>query len=399
MNPAYFRLSSISFLFWFGTASSVYFTVLLQKNGFSAAQVGVVNAINSVVTIVATPFWGMMCDKFRSIRNVMLFTIGFGIVLWAIVPLSLKVYIGPLALVYLIVPIGCFFRNPYSSLMDAYTVQRCDRDGLTYGHVRLWGSISFTIASMAYFFILPHTGVEISFVLYGVTLLPFIILMWHSRDPDVAAAGGPRKALTFRQMGFGRLFKNYYFLTFLLFALFVYLPNTTSNAFMPYLMESVGGESARYGMITGLKALLEVPSLLLMRSLRKKFPLPAMLACAAALYGIEALLYANASSMTHIVFIQVFQGLGGGLLIGSSANYLYSLSPPELTSTAQTINGALGASAAIVGNLVGGSLIVAVGIRRFYMMVSATMFSALIFFVFTLFIGIRVLNKKLPSGR
>jgi PPP family 3-phenylpropionic acid transporter len=399
MNPAYFRLSSVAFLFWFGTAATAYFTVLLQKNGFSAAQVGVVNAINSVITIVATPFWGMMADKFRSIRKIFLFTIGFSILFWAMVPASLKIFVGPVALIYLMVPVGCFFRNPYSSLIDAYTVQRCDRDGLTYGYVRIWGSISYTIASMTLFFILPRTGVELSFYLYGFACLPFIILMWHSRDPDVIASSGQRKALTFRQMGFGRLFKNYYFITFLIFGLFIYLPNTTSNAFMPYLMESVGGDGARYGMITGLKALLEVPSLLLMRKLRKHFPLPAMLAFAAVFYSVEAFLYANASSMTHIVFIQIFQGLGGGLLIGSSANYLYSLSPPELTSTAQTMNGALGASAAIMGNLVGGALIVMVGIRRFYLIVSVTLLCALVFFVFTLFFGIRVLNKKLPSGR
>jgi MFS family permease len=124
-----------------------------------------------------------------------------------------------------------------------------------------------------------------------------------------------------------------------------------------------------------------------------------MLAGAAALYGVEALFYANASSMTHIVLIQILQGLAGGLLIGSSANYLYSLSPPELTSTAQTMNGALGATAAIIGNLLGGALIVMAGIRRFYLMVSGTLFFALVFFLFTLFFGIRVLNKKLPSVR
>jgi hypothetical protein len=63
------------------------------------------------------------------------------------------------------------------------------------------------------------------------------------------------------------------------------------------------------------------------------------------------------------------------------------------------MNGALGATAAIIGNLAGGALIVLVGIRRFYFMVSGTLLFALVFFVLTLFFGIRVLNKKLPSAR
>jgi PPP family 3-phenylpropionic acid transporter len=399
MSPAYLRLSSVAFLYWFGTAACAYFTVLLQKNGYSAAQVGVINAVNSVITILATPFWGMAADKFRSIRKVVLSTLCVGIPLWIIVPASLKISLGPLPLLFIVVPLGCFFRNPHPSLVDAYVVQRCHRDDLNYGYVRLWGSISYTIASLGFSVILPRSGVELAYYMYGILCLPFMILMWNLRDPDVTAAGGQRKALTFRQMGFGRLFKNYYFITFLIFALFIYLPNTTSNAFMPYLMESVGGESARYGLITGLKALLEVPSLFFMRTLRKRFPLPILLAGAAIFYSTEALLYANAASMTHIVFIQIFQGLGGGLLIGSSANYLYSLSPPELTSTAQTMNGAIGATAAILGNLVGGALIVMVGIRHFYLIISGTMLFALVFFSGTLFVGIRVLHKKLPPAR
>jgi PPP family 3-phenylpropionic acid transporter len=390
-------LSSIAFSYWFGTAACSYFTVLLQKSGYSPVQVGAVNALNSLITIVATPFWGMAADKYRSIRNIVLITLCVGVPLWALVPLSLNVFLGPLSLMLIAAPLSCFFRSAHPSLVDAYIVRRCDRDGLTYGYVRLWGSISYTIASLGFSLVLPRLGVEFSYYGYGFLILPFMILMWKFRDPD--AAGEQRRVLSFRQMGFGRLFKSYYFITFMIFALFIYLPNTTSNAFMPYLMESVGGESARYGLITGLKALLEVPSLFFMRTLRRRFPLPVLLAGAAVFYSAEALLYANASSMTHIVLIQILQGLGGGLLIGTSANYLYSLAPPELTSTAQTMNGAISATAAILGNLAGGALIVLLGIRRFYLVISAVLLFALLFFAATLFIGIRLLRKKLPSGR
>jgi hypothetical protein len=40
-----------------------------------------------------------------------------------------------------------------------------------------------------------------------------------------------------------------------------------------------------------------------------------------------------------------------------------------------------------------------VGIRRFYLIVSGTMLFALIFFTATLFVGLRLLNKQLPSSR
>ncbi|MDR3138579.1 MAG: MFS transporter [Treponema sp.] len=394
---AYWRLSSIEFLFWFATATGTYLTVFLQKKGFMPTQVGFINAVNSLVMIFATPFWGMMADKIRSIRKVFLFCICIAAVLWAVIPFSSQIAVGPLVLMYLIVPLGSFFRMPANSLLDAFVVQRSDLDKVAYGHVRLWGSISFAIMNISLSAILPLTGVEVSFYLYGVAFLPLLIIMWQMKSADGAVLGvGRRKALSFKQMGFGRLFKNYYFITYLVFAVFIHMPANTSMAFLPYLVASVGGDTAQLGLISGYKALLEIPMLLLMRPLRRKFPLPVAIAGAGVFYSIEALLYSRANSLIGILFIQTLHGLGGGLMIGAATNYVYSLAPPGLNSTAHTMNGAANAIAAIVGSLSGGFLIVAIGIRSFYLLAGAVIAFALFYFLLSLFIGTKILKKPIP---
>jgi MFS family permease len=392
---AYWTLSSIEFLFWFATATGTYLTVFLQKKGFIATQVGAINAVNSLITILATPFWGMIADKIRSIRKIFLFCMCIAAVLWAFVPASSRIIVGPLMLMYIVIPVGAFFRMPANSLLDAFVVQRSDLDRVPYGHVRLWGSISFAIMNISLSAILPWTGVEVSFYMYGFAFIPLLVIMWRMKGADISS-GGSRRGVSFRQMGFGRLFKNYYFITYLIFAIFLNMPANTSMAFLPYLVDSVGGDTAQLGLITGYKALLEIPMLLLMRPLRRKFPLPVAIAGAAVFYSIEAMLYSYANSLIQILLIQTFHGLGGGLMIGAAANYVYTLAPKGLNSTAHTLNGAAGAIAAIIGNLAGGFLIVAVGIRSFYRIASLIVAFALFYFLLSLVFGVKILKKNVP---
>jgi hypothetical protein len=184
--------------------------------------------------------------------------------------------------------------------------------------------------------ILPGTGVDISFYVSGLIFVPLLIIMARMKNSDAGVSDGRK---SFRQMGFGRLFKNYYFVTYLIFTVFLMMPINTSGAFLPYLLESEGGDPARLGLVIGYKALLEIPTLLLMKPLRRRFPLPVAILCSGLLYFLEALLFSRANSLTQILVIQTVEGLGGGLMIGAAASYVYSLAPEGLTSTAVTLNG------------------------------------------------------------
>jgi PPP family 3-phenylpropionic acid transporter len=385
-------------LFWFATATGGYLTVFLQKQGFKPDQVGIINAVNALIMILANPFWGMLADKLRSIRKIFLFCMCIAAVLWALVPVSSRIMLGPLALMYLIIPVGAFFRQPANSLIDAFVVQRSDIEHVAYGHVRLWGSISFAIMNISLSMILPWTGVEISFYMYGCAFIPLLVIMWRMKGVDMSAADA-KKPQSLKTMGFGRLFKNYYFISYLVFAVFIHMPANTSMVFLPYLVASVGGDTAQLGLVTGYKALLEIPMLLLMRPLRQRFPLPIAIGGAAVFYAFEALLYTRASSLIHIMLIQTLHGLGGGLMIGAATNYVYSLAPKGLNSTAHTMHGAANAIAAIVGNVSGGILIVAIGVKSFYYVVSAVITFALVYFIISLVVGVKILGISIPFSR
>jgi predicted MFS family arabinose efflux permease len=385
----YWTLSVMEFLFWFAMATSNYLTVFLQRSGLSPSQVGQITAANGAIAIFASPFWGMIADKLRSIRKVFLLCMSVAAVLWAAVPASIHVVLGPILLMHLLVPLSFFFRIPANSLMDAFVVQTCAREKVPYGNVRLWGSIGFAVMALSLSAILPWTGVNISFFMYGAAVIPLLIIMWRRKDESAT------KSVPFREMQFGRLFKNYYFLTYILFSIFLNMPMNTSFTFLPYLVDAVGGDTAQLGLLVGYKALLEIPMLLLMKPMRKRFPLPVIIVLAGVLYIAEFALYSRTGSFMHILLIQTLSGFANGVMIGSAANYVFSLAPAGLTSTAQTVSGAMSSISTIIGSLLGGELITLVGVRGFYMISAGLVAASLVYFLITLFIGIKILKKPL----
>lgn len=389
-------LSAAEFLFWFATATASYLTVFLQKNGFDATQVGLINSINSAIAICAAPFWGMVSDRMRSLRRVFIICMCVGMLFWALVPLSAQYTIGSVAVLFFIIPIGSFFRMPAGSLFDAFVVQSAAHSGVVYGSVRIWGSISYAVMCFILAAVLPLTGIEITFYLYGLLFLPLIILMVKLKDPGTDGRS-MQKPTSLREMQLNRLFKNYHFVSYLIFSIAFTMPMNTSLTFLPYLIEQVGGDSAQLGMFFGYKALLEIPMLLLVQPLRRRISLPSIMLLSAGLFAAEFLLYTVAPSSGAVLAIQTLHGLAGGLSIGVASNYVFALAPEGLNGTAQTVNGSMNSIAAIVGNLLGGMLITSVGIRNFYLVSAGIVLAAGVYFIAALRFGRSVLHQPLPD--
>jgi len=383
-------------LFYFAVATGSYLTVFLQKSGFSPLQVGAINSVNFAVSICATPFWGIMADKVQSNRKIIIYCMAIASLLWTLVPVTSRIPLGPIYMMNLLIPVCSFFRMPAQSLMDAFFVQTCAKEGVGYGGVRLWGSISFAIMSISLSAILPWTGVEVSFYMYGVAFIPLLIIL--SRIKDTANGDTARKSIPFREMQFDRLLKEYYFITYMVFAVFMHMPVNTSMTFLPYLVDMVGGDTAQFGLITGYKALLEVPMLLIITPLRNRFPLPVAVILSGILYAVEFSLYSYATGLYQILALQTLHGLAGGLMIGASTNYVYTMAPKGLNSTAHTVNGAMNSFAAIIGNVLGGVLITMIGVREFYAVLARIIICAIVYFIATLTVGTKVLRKPIPRS-
>lgn len=362
-------LVGVNGLFWFAWAFGCYQAVYLQGVGFSASTMGVVNALSSVVGIASVAFWGMASDRIGSLRKVLITVLVCGSLMYAMIPLVPVQLNGSPILLMCYVPAVCFFRSSMSPYAENLLVRNCNELGLNFGVLRGLGSFLFTVGSLIIAAWLPSLGVQNTFWVTGLFMLAPIVMAFFAREPATKA---PAKKGEKRSMNLGELFKNKAYVAFLGFGFIFYIAVACEGNFLPYYMASIGVDSKRYGLILALRATMEIPFLLFMVRLRRKFPLRMLVLGAALLMGIECLgLGLLANSLPTMLLFCMFFGLGNGLFIGSSLNYVYELAPGHLKASAQAFFTSMSSVAGILGNLAGGAVFDAIGAKTFYLTVSA----------------------------
>lgn len=358
-------------IFYFAWAFACYQTVYLQSIGFSASSLGVINAVCSAVGIASVSFWGMISDKTGSLRRVLIIVLAGNSILYTLIPqIPTGLAISQL-LLFCYVPVVNFFRASMATYADNLLVRNCNELGLNFGVLRSVGSLLFTISSLIAAAWLPALGVANTFWITGALMIVPILFTVFSREPaartPVKKSGGKKEK---DKLNLGELFQNKAYVAFLVFGFLFYIAAACGGNYIPYFMESIGVDSKQYGVILAYRAILEIPFLVLMLRLRRKFSLRVMVLAAAVLMSLESLGFSLfADSLPTMLLFCTFFGLGNGLFLGSSINYVYELAPSHLKASAQAFFTSVASVAGILGNLLGGVVYDAIGAKPFYLLV------------------------------
>lgn len=374
------QLAGANFSYYIANAAAVgYLAVYLGSRGYSSSQIGTIAAVNSALGIFAAPLWGMLADRWRSVVKVILLCAIAGAALYGSVPLLESIHVGAFPIVLAIIPMAFFFRMPVMSLMQSVFLDKSERTGINFGVLRAAGSLSFALASIALGFIIPHTGAWITFYIAVVFAIPTIILILRATKGEKTEK---KPAIPLREMHFGELFGNWRLMTFFLLSIFACIALNCNSTFWPKLLESIGEDGAKVGLVNGTKAFVEVPFMVLIPFLRKRFKLETIIMAAFALFALESVVYVFATSFWQIMAAAIVcDGAGAGLYYAASATFVFSLAPERLSSTAQAMLSAVGSVTGVVGSLVGGFLIDAFGVQSFYIFGAAVAAVATVLFV------------------
>ena len=79
--------TGVNSIFWFSWSFGSYQTIYLQEVGFTASQLGLLNALTSILSIASVSFWGMVSDRIGSLRKVLITVLAGGVGLFALIPI------------------------------------------------------------------------------------------------------------------------------------------------------------------------------------------------------------------------------------------------------------------------------------------------------------------------
>ncbi|RFA34172.1 MFS transporter [Virgibacillus dokdonensis] len=323
-----------------------YLPLYLKYKGLDGTEIGYVLAVGPLASIVAQPFWGYMSDKYKTVKRVIQVCL-IGLLVMSVIFFQMNTLLP----ILIVGAIFYFFVTPIGALGDSLAQRRAHDLGVSFGTIRLWGSIGFATSSLVIGEILTRAGIQymiIPYLFFGV--LAFIVSF---KLVDVNVTSEPVKL---RDVSL--LIKSKPFLIFLFFIMFLSVTHRANDSFIGLYIEQLGGSEGLVGVAWFVGVLTEALVFATAGYWFRKYHPLVFVIIAGILYSIRWFIYGAADNPWHIISLQFMHGLTFGTFYLASFNYISRLVPKILQSTGHLVFFAtfFGVSG-IIGSLIGGAMI------------------------------------------
>jgi MFS family permease len=256
-------LFSLFFLFYFGGVGLIqpFITLHFHKIGMTGLQIGGITTISGLLVLVAAPLLGGIYDRIphkrtffqvvMTISGVFLFLVGQSQYFWIVLAL------------YTLYRFGGASTIPTAENL-AYSVAKGGGSKRhSFGYMRLWGSIGFSISALAGGWIVEKVDIQINFLLFlillilGVGLISFVPTKTFKYTEKTTVDKETSKPSVLRII----LKDKYLWLMVTALAITYPVANGIRN-FEPIYMDQLNVSESMIGLAATLSALGEVPFML-----------------------------------------------------------------------------------------------------------------------------------------
>jgi PPP family 3-phenylpropionic acid transporter len=384
-NSLYIRFALIEILFFSIFAITSYQTVFLIEIGLTGSQIGILSSLGAVIGMAALPVWGMAGDRMRSAKIIFTICIAATSLMYVLFPVMGKAFQGNPLPFYFYVPLIYLFRQPANPLLDSWAVSSLAPRNISYGTVRRWGSLGFSVVSLLLSAVVgKYISTSAAFYCITFLILPLVFICLSAKGGEDDSG---RKA---ERPGPQKLLGNYSLITYLIYTLGLNIYLAVTLIFMAYIMAYAGCSASLLGLVFGFRALMEIVSMSAAGRLRKRLPLSVIMIIPGILFGTEHLLYQYCNGIISLLAIMVLSGLAGGIFYSMGPSYVHEIVAPEVRNSAQALSGVIMSVTGIVGTLSGGCIIDAYGVQ--------TLTTGCSVLIFLLTLGFIVSLKFKPKG-
>lgn len=138
-----------------------YLPLYLKYKGLDGTEIGWVLAVGPLASIVAQPFWGYMSDKYKTVKRILQICI-VGLLVTSVLFFQMDALIA----ILLMGAVFYFFVTPIGALGDSLAQRRADDLGVSFGTIRMWGSVGFATSSLVIGEILTRVGIQYMIIPY-----------------------------------------------------------------------------------------------------------------------------------------------------------------------------------------------------------------------------------------
>lgn len=302
-----------------------FWPVWLEAKGLSPSEIGMVIAAGSIVRVFVGPFTARIADRTGQRKRPMVILSILGLLMF--LPFALVDSFWAILLLQALFA-GMF--GPMMPLSESLTMTGAKQDGLDYGRIRLWGSITFIIgASGVGFFLkgadpgLIWTSIAIAFGIFALATLMI---------PDYRVAPGKPDSTPIRQV-----LRDKTFVIFILATACIQGSHGLMYTFGTLNWLRIGFDERIIGLLWAEGVIAEVILFVFAAGVVRKIG-PARLI---ALAGLAATIRWSAMGLTEDLWITVTLQLLHAFTFGAAhlgaVYFIAERMPDDVSATAQTL--------------------------------------------------------------
>ncbi|GIO65971.1 MFS transporter [Paenibacillus cookii] len=364
-----FTVKSFNFLFFALLSMFIPFLPLyFSEQGLNETQIGSIIGIGGFITLIAQPLWGMISDRTRTIRKVLLI-----LVLCSTATGFLLYSTDRYALILLFVMLTYFFLMPVDPLTESLNFRVAESAGISYGSLRTYGALGYAVMSLAAGYLMTQFGSRsLGYTFAGLGAISLVVTYLM---PDAPVSGKP---VTMKSLK--NFLSNKETLLFLILVFISSIPARMNDTFLGLYIKDLGGKPDLLGLAWFLAAGSEILVFSLSFWWLRKNKELAIISFAGAFYFLRFFISAWIEDPNWLAYIQLLQLLTFPVFYTAAIQYLYNIVPVEWRATGQTVLALLffGVSG-ILSSFAGGALYQAFGGRTMYLTISCMSFIGMLF--------------------
>lgn len=346
------------FIFHYHAANTIIISFLplyLKYKGLSGTEIGWVLAIGPFASIISQPFWGYLSDKYKTIKRMLIIAI-IGMIILS----SVFFQMDSLISILIFGAFFYFFSSPVGGLSDSLAQRRAISLGISFGTIRMWGSLGFAFSSLVVGEFLARVGIQ--FVVWPYVIFGSILLIIAFQITDVETDNTP---VNIRDIA--KIAKNKPFILFLFIIMFVTVTHRANDSFISIFMVEIGGTEGLAGSAWFVAVLSEAIMFATAGIWFRKYHPVTFTVIASVLYTIRWFIYGMTSNPYIIIALQFLHGMTFSVFYVAALDYVTRIIPNILHSSGHLIfYSVMFGVSGIIGSLSGGFIMENFGPHPFY---------------------------------
>lgn len=362
-------VKAFNFLFFALLAIFIPFLpVYFDEQGLSPSQIGFIVGTGGFITIVAQPLWGMISDRTKTIRKVLLL-----LLVCAIMTGFVLYHTGTYSLIILFAMLTYFFLMPVDPLTESLNFRVAESAGISYGSLRTYGALGYAVMSLFAGYIMTSFGAHsLAYLFAAIGLISFVITLFM---PDAPVSGKPVTLSSLKHFLSSRET-----LLFLILVFISSIPARMNDTYLGVYIKELGGTASLVGQAWFLAAGSEIVVFALSFWWLRKGSELMLIAFSGFFYFIRFFASAWIEDPHLLAYLQLLQLLTFPVFYSAAIQYLYRIVPVEWRATGQTVLALLffGVSG-IIASFAGGALYEAFGGRTLFLTISGMSLAGTLF--------------------